>query len=213
MDRRRYLLFEDHVKEYDSWYIEHAKVFECEARALEALDLRGFGLDVGVGTGVFACRVGVSVGVDPSLSMLRIVKARGVEVVSAVGEHIPFREDAFDYILLVNTLCFLDSPRIVIKESVRVLKKNGSLILCEVPKDSSWGSFYEREGRRGHKFYSQACFYTSAEIRHLLESEHLSIVKVKATLSYGPLEKEKIEDPKDDAEGLGFVCFQAVRSR
>jgi len=68
--------FNKYAKGYDEWY--HKKrgslIFESEVRAIEALKPEGFGVEVGVGTGVFASRLGVSLGVDPALEMIKIAK-------------------------------------------------------------------------------------------------------------------------------------------
>lgn len=201
--------FEEYALEYDSWYFEHPSIFESEAKAIEALGLSGLGLEVGVGSGVFARRLGVNVGIDPSLSMLLIAKRRGTAVVRAVGEYLPFRDRIFDYVLIVGTLCFLDEPSVAIKEVRRMLKSDGDLIVCEVPENSSWGKFIKEKGEAGHRFYSHAKLYTIVDIYNILEDAGFRVVDVKGTLSFNPREQEKVEEPKSDIEGKSFVCLRA----
>lgn len=203
--------FEHYALEYDSWFVEHPSIFESESRAIEALRLSGLGLEVGVGSGVFAKRLGVSVGIDPSLSMLLMAKRRGIEVVRAVGEYLPFRDTTFDFILMVNTLCLLVNLRPAIVDANRVLKKGGSLVLCEVPKDSSWGRLYEEKGRRGHRFYRYAKLYTIADIRRILEGAEFRVVDAKGTLTLSPGELERVEEPDSNIQGKGFVCLEALK--
>lgn len=69
-------LFDAYAKEYDSGYLEHPLLFESEARAINALGLRGMVLEVGVGSGAFASRLKIDVGVDLSFNMLLSAKRR-----------------------------------------------------------------------------------------------------------------------------------------
>lgn len=85
-------IFNEHALEYDYWYVQHSAIFESEARAIEAFRPTGLGLEIGAGTGVLAKRLGITVGIDPSLGMLRLAKARGILAIRAVGEHLPFRK-------------------------------------------------------------------------------------------------------------------------
>ena len=204
-------VFDEHAREYDSWYLRQPFVFESEARAIEALRPTGLGLEVGVGTGVFARRLEVGVGIDPSLEMLQLAKSRGVQVVRAIAEHLPFRE-AFDFVLLAGTLCFVKEPNVTVRETWKVLKDNGTLIVCEVPRDSAWGKLMEEKGRAGHRFYRHARAYTTKEVRHMLESSGFKVVGATATLASGPEEPERPEEPSDNTEGRSFICLRAVKT-
>lgn len=210
-DKALLKVFEKHAKEYDSWYFKHPAIYESEIRVLEGFNLKGLGLEIGIGTGVFASRIGVDLGIDTSLAVLHIAKERGVEVIRALGEHLPFADKIFDYVLMVCTLCFLDKPSLVIKESFRVLKNDGSLIVCVVLKDSPWGRSYEEKKKAGHKFYSYAKFYTTHELKKLIVDQGLSIVEAKSTLSYSPSEEERFEEPLRGYKG-SFVCLRVKRN-
>jgi SAM-dependent methyltransferase len=203
--------FDEYASEYGSWYVEHSAIFESEAKAIEALRPTGLGLEIGVGTGVFAKRLGVTVGIDPSLGMLQLAKARGIQAVRAVGEHLPFRRRAFEYVLMAGALCFLEEPRATIRETAEVLKDDGSLIVCEIPRNSSWGKFMEEKGRAGHRFYKYAKVYDTQDVRCTLEDLGFTIVDTKATLSLGPEEHERVEEPSDNTAGRSYVCLRAVK--
>ncbi|MCP8309274.1 MAG: methyltransferase domain-containing protein [archaeon] len=210
-DKALLKVFEDHAKEYDSWYFKHPAIYESEIRVLKGFDLKGLGLEIGIGTGVFASRIDVDLGIDPNLAMLRIAKERGVEAIRALGECLPFVNKIFDYVLMVCTLCFLDKPSSVIKESLRVLKNDGSLIVCIILKDSPWGRLYEEKKKAGYKFYSHAKFYTIHELKKLIAEQGSSIVEVKSTLSYSPSEEERAEEPVKGYKG-SFVCLRVKRN-
>jgi len=204
-------VFDKYAWRYDLWYVRNREIFECELRAVKALGLSGVGLDVGVGTGIFSAKIGVRVGVDPSIGMLKIAKDRGVDVVRAVGENLPFRSEIFNYVIMIVTLCFLDKPKVSFKEIWRILKKHGFLASCVVPKDSLWGEFYIKKAEQGHIFYRRAHFYTVEEIEKMLEECMFRVTEYKATLSYDPCDKPCVEDPVNEVSGKGFVCVKAIK--
>ncbi len=206
-------VFDRYANEYDLWYAKHPRVFESEVAAIKALELEGFGLELGVGSGAFAAAIGVNLGIDPSLNMLQITKRKDVAVVQAVGEHLPFRSKSFDYVLLINTLCFLEKPDVVMKEVWRALKDEGSLVLCEVPKDSSWGRLIEEKGMKGHRFYSRAKLYSITEIRYSLEDAGFKVVDVKGTIRFKPGAQERVEPPESNIKGKSFVCLRAIKQK
>ena len=133
--------FNRYSEEYDEWYRDkrNSLILESEVKAIESLKPKGVGVEVGVGTGVFAVKFDVYIGLDPAKEMLKIAKKRGINVIQAVGESIPLRDNCFDYVLLVSTFCFLNDPRSFLKEAERILKDEGNLFIGFIPRDSKWG--------------------------------------------------------------------------
>jgi ubiquinone/menaquinone biosynthesis C-methylase UbiE len=207
------MAFEEHSREYDLWYTEHSAIYDSEVKAVEPLTPSGLGLEVGVGSGAFAFRLGIPIGVDPALNMLRIAKRRGIDVLRAVGEGLPFRDRSFDYVLMINTLCFLREPAAALSEAHRVLRGSGQLIVCEVPRDSSWGRLIEEKGMAGHRFYRYAKLRTVAEACHILEEVGFKVVAARGTLSFSPADVERVEEPEKSVRGKGFVCLKAIVDR
>jgi len=204
-------VFNEHAERYDRWYRENPLIFECEAKAIRSLNLAGRGLSIGVGTGVLDSQAPVEIGIDPSINMLKFASKRGVEPVQAVAETLPFRSEVFDFVLMTATLPFLDSPKEAVLEAWRVLHRGGFLAVCIIPRDSGWGREYVRKAKGGHLFYSHAHFYTLAEVKDLLENCSFKVMEVKATLSYTPSEKPRLEEPSTDPTGRSFVCIKAVK--
>jgi SAM-dependent methyltransferase len=203
------MIFEALAKEYDLWYEKHPLIFEAEARTVESFDLKGFGVEIGVGTGTFARRLSLALGVDPALGMIRIAKRRGVDVVRGFGERLPFADGVFDYALVANTLCFLHNPHASLKEIRRVLKEKGTLVVCEVPSDSLWGKVAMKKAESGHELYSIAKLLTIEELRQIVLAAGFKILDSRGTLSFGPEDTERIECPDRNVEGKGFVCLKA----
>jgi len=196
---------------YDQWFERNRVIAENELKLLKSLNLKGLGLDIGIGTGRFASRLGVPIGIDPAKSMLIKAHRRGIEVVRAIGESLPFRDEAFDSVLLIATLCFVDNPDAVLMEAARVIKKNGLVVACIVPRDSSWGQHYMALGAQRHPFYSIAKLYTTHEVEEKMLKSGLKIVNRIATLSFNPLGEAKPEEPSDNIEGKGFVCIISTK--
>jgi len=205
-------IFDEYAEKYDSWYKRNPKLYECEAKAIRALGLKGKGLSIGVGTGILDSQAPIYVGIDPSANMLRFALKRGVKSVMAVGEYLPFKDGSFDFALMITTICFLKSPEKAIIEAGRILKYRGELAICLIPRDSSWGREYIRRGRMGHAIYSHARFYTLKEIKRILEMCSFKVTDIKSTLGYSPHEKPRIEEPTDNPRGKGFVCIKAMKT-
>ena len=206
-------VFDLYAERYDSWFEKNWVVAGNELMVLRQFCIERISLEVGVGSGFFASRLGVNFGVDASWSMLRIAKIRGVDVVQALGEMLPFRDKCFRTILIIVTLCFLEDPEKVLQECVRVLKENGKIIVCIIPRDSSWGKHYTELGRKGHVFYSRARLYTVTEVSKLLAKHNFIPTKALGTLTFKPNEEPRLEEPTQYTENkdLGFVCIEYTR--
>ncbi len=196
--------------DYDHWYEEHPVTARNELLVVgEALSGAPEPcVEVGVGTGWFASRLGCLLGVDPSLSMLRIARARGVEAVAGRGEALPLASSRLGTVLMVVTICFVDDPWRVVAEASRALVGGGRLVVCIVPRDSPWGRYYVSLASRGHPFYSHARFYTVGEVDEFARRAGLRRRRVLATLSYPPGAPERYEDPRPYTGSEGFACIE-----
>ncbi|MEZ0394346.1 MAG: methyltransferase domain-containing protein [Desulfurococcaceae archaeon] len=207
-------VFDALYEDYDKWYEKNRTIAEAEARLVEEMARnapRPF-IEIGVGTGFFASRVRAEIGLDPSINMLKVAKERGVEnLILGVGEEVPLRNSSVGTVLLIVTLCFVDDPERVLDEAHRILRDGGSVIACIVPADSEWGAYYKELGKRGHRFYSKARFYTREEVARMLDKAGFVVVESKGVLSFSPRDTPAFEEPSDNVEGKGFVCIRAVK--
>lgn len=130
--------FDKNAEDYDLWYREEpgSLIFESEARAVEALPLRGSGIEIGVGTGVFSSRLKITIGLDPSLKILRRAKERGVSVIRGLGESLPIKNGSLDYVVFLLTICFLRDPPLSFREAWRILRTGGHIIVGFIPQNS-----------------------------------------------------------------------------
>lgn len=206
-------VFDRNAEEYNNWYHEEpgSWVLESEVKAIRALALEGVGIEIGVGTGVFSSRLGVPLGLDPAVKMLKMAKDRGISVFRAVGEFTPMKDSCMDYVLFAFTICFLNNLQASLQEAWRVLKPRGNIIVGFISRDSKWGKLYSIKKAQGHRFYKHATFYMMDEIEEALEREGFKITDRVATLSQGPEDVRTAEAPSKQLGQCGFICIKAMK--
>jgi SAM-dependent methyltransferase len=211
-------LFDALAAEYDAWFesAQGQPLFESEVRCIRRLlpDERRPWLEVGVGTGRFAQALDVDVGIDPAARVLSMAAARGVTVVQARGEALPFASSRFGVVLVVVTLCFAPLPLALLQESRRVLIDEGRVVLGLVLADSPWGRHYARLGESGHRFYSRARFYTMEEVRELAAQAGLRTAEACCSLFQSPgAAPLVVEDPREGLDPqAGFVAVSLAKA-
>ncbi len=199
MRHRSGSLFDSLAESYDAWFEEDGKrIFAIEVNAFqEVLTLLPKPwLEVGVGSGRFAQALGIESGIDPSVKLLEIAKRRGITVSRARGEEQFFNKGTFGTVFLIVTLCFVDSPIVVLREAHRILRPEGKIVLGLVLRESPWGKFYQIKKLEGHRFYKHATFYSYQEVKRLLMDSGFNIEKVVSTLFQKPGEVKEMEPPK-----------------
>ncbi|MDD4980096.1 MAG: methyltransferase domain-containing protein [Candidatus Omnitrophica bacterium] len=202
-------IFDKYYKKYDVWYNRHKFAYLSEIGALKkVVPKKGEGLEIGVGTGRFASRLGIKYGVDPSENMLKISKKRGIDARHAQGERLPFDSSIFDYVAIIITLCFVKDPIKVLIEAKRVLKNRGKIIVGIIDKDSFLGNFYQR---KKSLFYRQAHFFGVKEVTDLLKMSGFGRVSYYQTIYKFPDEINSVEKPKKGFGRGGFVVISGEK--
>lgn len=111
--------------------------FREPERLLRRLDLPSSGwlLDAGGGTGRVAealrGQAGQVVIADMSLGMLRQARNKGLAAVGTSTEWLPFPDNAFDRVLMVDALHHVSDQLLTISELWRVLKPGGRMVIEE----------------------------------------------------------------------------------
>lgn len=212
-----YEAFEDHAEEYDAWFDSEsgATIFTMELDCLRPL-LYHYSqpyLEIGVGSGRFAQALGVEYGVEPSPALLQKAISRGIRVKRAGGEKIPFPDGFFGGVLIALTLCFVDNPFEVLRESSRVLIAEGGLVLGLILKNSPWAEFYAGKAREGHPIYSKAQFFSRDEVEVFLGQAGFEVLQYRSVL-FQPLGQSYYRDehPIDSySESAGFVAVESQK--
>ncbi|MBN1104513.1 MAG: methyltransferase domain-containing protein, partial [Deltaproteobacteria bacterium] len=203
---------EQHVR-YEAWFTHHETAYYSELLAIRAfLPGRGSGLEIGVGTGRFAGPLGVQVGVDPSGAMLAYAVERGITGAQGMAEMLPFKEEVFDYALVVTTLCFVQDPMRMLAEAHRVLKPEAPLVIGFVDRASELGQHYLSH-QSENVFYREAKFYSASEVGELLRDTGFHEQIWAQTLSKPLGQIQEIEPFREGLGSGGFVVVKAIRRR
>ena len=153
---------------------------------------------------IFAASLGIKYGIDPSKNMVKIARQRGVEARIGWGEKLPFKNNNFDYAAIIITICFVKDPRKVLKESRRILKRRGKIIIGIVDKDGFLGRFYRT---KESVFYKKADFFSVKELTALLKATGFSRFSYYQTLFKLPNKIDSIEKPQKGFGKGGFVVI------
>jgi ubiquinone/menaquinone biosynthesis C-methylase UbiE len=152
----------------------------------------------------------LQIGIDPAHEVLNYAANRGISVVRAVAEALPFPDSCFDYALSVTTICFVDNARTMLSEAYRVLKPGGQLVIGFIDRDSELGQHYLAH-QAENVFYREATFYSAAEVEDLLDDTGFSEPCWVQTLSQ-PLEASREIEPVCASYGQGaFVVVKVKR--
>ena len=207
----KYNPFDRYHAEYDRWFDspEGSEFFRLELDCLKPIvNTHGLRwLEIGCGSGRFSAALGVTDGVDLSPAMVDISLTRGINAVVADGGNLPYPGNSFDGVLLLCTICFLETPVNVLLEASRVMKDRGRLLVGFIPADSRWGRCHSQKGRHGHRFYSHAHFYVQEEIKELV---------IPAGFAYKSSHKCQLPRPdgnpaKAEAANDGFIVLTFVK--
>lgn len=199
-------VFDSQSDEYDSWFDNHPELFQNECKVLHKAIPAGTGVEIGVGTGRFAEVLKIPVGVEPAHSMAQMAIARGITVIKAKAEELPFYSLSFDYAIMITTVCFLDDIPKAFSEAHRIIKKNGYFIVAIIDKESELGVQYEAM-KASNPWYKDAHFHTTSEITGLLEQAGFTSFEYWQTLFS---DKPELTDP---LPGFGKGSFVVIRSQ
>lgn len=203
--------FDKNFEEYDLWFDEHEKIYQAELESLKRLIPQiGLGIEIGVGTGRFSVPFGIGMGVEPSKNMALIAGKRGISVCQALGEHLPFSEDQFDFALLVTVVCFVKDVAQLLFEGKRVIKVGGQVIVGFVDKESALGQFYLVH-KDSNKFYREAYFYSTQEIVTFMQQVGLGQMQSCQTIFGLPGSDEAIYQVRSGAGEGAFVAISAKK--
>jgi len=200
-------VFDQKAKEYDQWFDRHPVWFQSEINALaKAMPEKGLGLSIGVGTGRFGEKFGITHGLDPSEKMLRIAQKRGIKTHIGKAENMPYDSQTFDFAVMITTLCFLDDISKAFNETRRVLKSKGSFIIGLIDKDSPLGQKYQ-QNKNENPFYRDAHFHSVPETTEQLRKAGFGGFEYWQTLVTAS--EEKPELPRAGYGRGGFVVIKA----
>jgi len=128
--------------------------------------------------------------------------------VRGVAERLPFRDGAFDLILMVTVLCFVNDPLSALQEARRVVRPSGQVLLGILDRDSPLGMKYQA-GADSSRFYRGVRFLSASEACLLLEMAGCEVRETYQTLLSDPSDLTSAE-PVLEGNGQGlFVVISA----
>ena len=135
------------IKEYARLAPDYERRWSFYVRATSRETLARLGitptdsvLDVGCGTGGLLCQLSASrrrarlAGIDPSPEMLAIARERlpaGIELKQGWAEAIPYPDGTFHMVVSCNVLHYIREPLVALKDMLRVVRPEGTLILTD----------------------------------------------------------------------------------
>ena len=198
--------FDIHTAAYEEWFQQNSIQYQSELLALQqAVPKNKKGVEIGVGTGIFAQPLGVSHGIDPSAPMLEIARTRDIEVTQALAEELPFEDSTFDYTLFITSICFIDNPKAALQEAHRVTKEGGTIIVAIIDGASDLGKALHKRKDKS-KFYAPAYFFSADDIVQLLQAQGYTV-----TESWQTLIENNPTKPEQPIKGTGQGGFVVIK--
>ncbi len=200
--------FDIFTDEYENWFKENELIFQSELLALrQVIPVGKEGVEIGIGSGIFAKKLDIKFGIDPSEKMLNYAKYRKLTVKKGVAENLPYNDKSFDFAAFITSICFIDNPEKAIKEAHRVIKDDGEIIIAFIDKESSLGKSLESE-KENSKFYRHAKFYSVNELTSMIANNHFEITDIIQTLT-----EINLKIPENPIKGHGKGSFVVIKGK
>lgn len=141
--------FDEHADAYDSWFFENKNLLTSELKLVQHFLQKDKDiLSVGCGSGLFEMLLkkeyGIEIknGIEPSIGMAKIAQKRGLDIDLCGAEEADFGENRYDIIMFNGSPSYISDLNLCIQKAYRALKKNGKIILIDVPKESGYATLY-----------------------------------------------------------------------
>ncbi len=226
--------FDEYAEKYDAWFLENRAILESELLLLRRfLHNPGDTVSVGCGTGLFELilrekhGINIRYGVEPSDDMRGVAVKRGLLVESGSAEALPYLDGNFDTALLNGIPGYVDDLERAFGEAYRILKPGGSIVVADVPAESSFGLLYQFAATKGSwddpalqglapalpypvELAAAARWRTTSEKAELLERVGFTGLEYAQTLTvHARFANDSVEQPVDGFDRGDYVAIRA----
>lgn len=209
-NRKGTIPFDNNCNEYDLWFEQNTTLYQSELAALKVLMPQfSNAIEIGIGTGRFALPFNIKLGVEPSENMAKIAMGKGLTVIKAFAEQLPFHDKTFDLVLINTALCFVENVDKSLSEAYRILKQNGTLLIGIIDKNSPIGKQYEQD-KENDKFFSYANFLSTEQLINKLRQLGFNEFEFSQTIFPEHINNNQIQQPKS---GFGEGCYLVIKSK
>jgi len=200
--------FETLAGAYDAWFDAHPQVFESELEAVRAVlpERTGAWVEIGVGTGRFASRLGIETGIEPAASMGALARQRGVRVLEGTAEDVPLEGSSVQAAFLITTLCFVRDVGRTFSEIRRILVQGGVVVVAFLPRGSTLGRRILEDGG-GDPFFREARLLSTVEVLAAMARAGLRVERIVQTVT-DPSGVERVEAPSAGFDRGSFVVIR-----
>ena len=201
--------FDNYADEYERWFEENKITFQSELLAIsQVMPIGKKGIEIGIGSGIFAEQLGINYGIDPSDSMLDLARRRNLNVVKGNAENLPYPNESFDFAVFITSICFIENPDKAICEAYRIIKTDGKIIIAFIDRKSNLGQILIKD-KEGSMFYRVAIFYSVPEVIKMLEVAGFTVSEIVQTLT--DINALGVEQPFKGFGKGSFVVISAIK--
>nr|WP_320164228.1 class I SAM-dependent methyltransferase [uncultured Trichococcus sp.] len=173
-------VFNNIANQYDEWYSQKKGAFVDRVETDLAFGMLKLEpgmkvLDVGCGTGNFSMKLAemgyVVTGIDVSEEMLKVALRKAAEKSLSISylrmdaTELGFDDGAFDVVLTMAAVEFIEDTDRAVEEMFRVVKNGGQVLIGTINADSDWGEYYQTKKLQGNSIYRYAAFKTIGDLK------------------------------------------------
>ncbi len=215
--------FEEAAEDFDAWFDKNRIIFESEMLAEKHfLENPENAVSIGVGSGLFASKLGIKYGIEPAEKMAERARDRGIEVKIGTAENVPFPDERFNSVLLSTILSYVKDPQQAVHEAFRILKPGGYIVVSFLTREGSYAMMYDLAYLHGQhdftispkhpypvKFIRGTHWLSTGEVTSLLQKAGFIDLKYVQTLTKHPkYTNEEIEKPVEGYKKGDFIVVQ-----
>ncbi len=218
--------FEEEAADFDSWFENNKNVFESEFKAEEELMLDPEdAVSIGVGSGLFASRLGIKHGVEPAKGMAELAREKGIKVMRGRAEDLPIEDQEYETALMSTVLSYVDDAQEAVNEAFRILKSGGHVVISFLPKEGSYTMLYDLAIMKGKhdleispecpyplKFIKGSRWLSTERVTELMKNAGFKDLKYVQTLTKHPkYTNEEVEEPIEGYKKGDYVVIRGEK--